>query len=169
MQRANDFADRQHSTGAQLISTIGSSMLNELRVQYATRAQSRVPNALSGTGPAINVTGVANFGGSVARIADVGFGFTQNVFQVNNSTTLLRGNHGFKAGLDLQFVADTRTSGQAQLYTFPNAAAYLAARDGTQPPRLHQLHAVLRPARPRVQHQAVRVVRAGRLARRRRT
>src|SRR5688572_12092438 len=28
VQRANDFADRQHSTGAQLISTIGSSMLN---------------------------------------------------------------------------------------------------------------------------------------------
>jgi hypothetical protein len=130
VQRANDFADRQHSTGAQLISTIGSSMLNELRVQYATRAQSRVPNAASGTGPAINVTGVANFGGSVAGIADVGFGFTQNVFQVNNSTTLLRGNHGFKAGFDLQFVADTRKAGAAQLYTFPNAAAYLAARDG---------------------------------------
>jgi hypothetical protein len=131
VQRANDFADRQHSTGAQLISTIGSSMLNELRVQYATRAQSRVPNALSGTGPAINVTSVANFGGSVASIADVGFGFTQNVMQVNDSTTLLRGNHGLKAGVDLQFVADTRKAGAAQLYTFPNAAAYLAARDGT--------------------------------------
>jgi len=131
VQRANDFADRQHSTGAQLISTIGSNMLNELRVQYATRAQSRVANPLSGTGPAINVTGVANFGGSVASTADVGFGFTQNVAQVNNSTTLMRGNHAFKAGFDLQWVADTRKAGAAQLYTFPNAAAYLAARDGT--------------------------------------
>ncbi len=131
VQRANDFADRQHSTGAQLISTIGSGMLNELRVQYATRAQSRVANPLSGTGPAINVTGVANFGGSVAATTDVGFGFTQNVAQVNNSTTLLRGNHAMKAGFDLQWVADTRNSGAAQLYTFPNAAAYLAARDGT--------------------------------------
>lgn len=131
VQRANDFADRQHSTGAQLISTIGSNMLNELRVQYATRAQSRVANPLSGTGPAINVTGVANFGGSVAGTADVGFGFTQNVAQVNNSTTLLRGNHAFKAGFDLQWVADTRKAAQAQLYTFPNAAAYLAARNGT--------------------------------------
>ncbi|MDO8680255.1 MAG: TonB-dependent receptor [Acidobacteriota bacterium] len=131
VQRATDFADRQHSTGAQLISTIGSSMLNELRVQYATRAQGRGPNALSGTGPAINVTGVASFGGPVAGVADSGFGFTQNVAQVNNSTTLLRGNHGFKAGLDLQFVKDTRTSAAAQAYTFPNVAAYLAARDGT--------------------------------------
>ena len=39
VQRANDFADRQHSTGAQLISTIGATTLNELRVQYATRAR----------------------------------------------------------------------------------------------------------------------------------
>jgi len=130
VQRANDFADRQHSTAAQLISTMGSNMLNELRVQYATRAQSRVANPLSGTGPAINVTGVANFGGSVAATSDVGFGFTQNVAQVNNSTTLLRGNHAFKAGFDVQWVADTRKAGAAQLYTFPNAAAYLAARSG---------------------------------------
>jgi outer membrane receptor protein involved in Fe transport len=131
VQRANDFADRQHSTGAQLISTIGPTTLNELRVQYATRAQNRVPNALSGTGPAINITGVANIGGPIASVADAGFGFTQNVMQVNNSTTLLKGNHALKAGLDLQWVKDTRVSPQAQLYTFPNAAAYLAARDGS--------------------------------------
>jgi hypothetical protein len=133
VQRANDFADRQHSTGAQLISTIGATTLNELRVQYATRNQSRVANPLSGTGPAINVTGVANFGGSVAAITDVGFGFTQNVLQVNDNMTFLKGDHAIKAGLDLQWVADTRTSAPAQLYTFPNAAAYLAARDGTNP------------------------------------
>ena len=133
VQRANDFADRQHSTGAQLISTIGATTLNELRVQYATRNQSRVANPLSGTGPAINVTGVANFGGSVASITDIGFGFTQNVLQVNDNMTFLKGNHSIKTGLDLQWVADTRTSAPAQLYTFPNAAAYLAARDGTNP------------------------------------
>jgi hypothetical protein len=130
VQRANDFADRQHSTGAQLISTLGPTTLNELRVQYATRAQSRVSNALSGTGPAINITGVANIGGPIAAVSDSGFGFTQNVMQVNNSTTLLKGNHALKAGLDLQWVKDTRVSPQAVLYTFPTAAAYLAARSG---------------------------------------
>jgi hypothetical protein len=133
VQRANDFADRQHSTGAQLISTIRATTLNELRVQYATRAQSRTPNAMSGTGPAINVTGVAQFGGPVAGTADSGFGFTQNVFQINDNLTVLRGNHSLKTGIDLQFVSDTRTAAPAQLYTFPNAAAYLAARDGTNP------------------------------------
>jgi hypothetical protein len=130
VQRANDFADRQHSLGAQMISTLGATTLNELRVQYATRDQSRVPNAMSGTGPAINVTGVAQFGGPIAAIADSGFGFTQNVLQVNDNFTLLKGNHSFKAGIDVQWVADTRTNAPAQLYTFPNAASYLAARDG---------------------------------------
>jgi hypothetical protein len=131
VQRANDFADRQHSTGAQLISTIGPTVLNELRVQYATRAQSRVDNPLTGTGPAINIPNVANFGGSIASTADSGFGFTQDVLQVNNSSTWLRGDHAFKAGLDLQYVADTRRAAPAMLYTFPNAAAYLAAVNGT--------------------------------------
>jgi hypothetical protein len=130
VQRANDFADRQHSTGAQLITTLGASMLNEFRLQYATRAQSRVPNALSGTGPAINITGVANIGGPIATVSDSGFGFTQNVLQVNNNFTVLRGNHAIKAGVDLQWVKDTRVAAPAQLYTFPNAAAYLAARSG---------------------------------------
>ena len=130
VQRATDFADRQHSTGAQLISTIGNGMLNEFRFQYATRAQSRVPNALSGTGPAINVTGAANFGGPLASTADAGFGFTQNVMQFNNSTTLLKGNHALKAGIDFQHVADTRVSTTTQLYTFPNVAAYQAAAGG---------------------------------------
>ena len=131
VQRANDFADRQHSTGAQLISTIGATTLNELRVQYATRSQSRVPNAVSGSGPAINIAGVAQFGGPVAAISDSGFGFTQNVLQVNDNLTFLKGNHSIKTGLDLQWVADTRTSAAAQLYTFPSVAAYLAARDGS--------------------------------------
>jgi hypothetical protein len=133
VQRANDFADRQHSTGAQLISTLGAATLNELRVQFATRAQNRVPNAMSGTGPAVNITGVANIGGPIATVQDSGFGFTQDVLQVNDNITFLMGNHAVKAGVDLQWVSDTRTSPQAQLYTFPNAAAYLAARSGANP------------------------------------
>ena len=131
VQRATDFADRQHSTGAQLISTIGATTLNELRVQYATRNQSRVPNALSGTGPAVNIAGVAQFGGPIAGVADAGFGFTQNVLQLNDNISFLKGNHAFKAGVDLQWVGDSRTSAAAQAYTFPSATAYLAARDGS--------------------------------------
>lgn len=132
-QRATDFTDRQHSTGAQLISTFGSNVLNELRAQYATRAQARTPNALAGSGPAINIPNVANFGGPIAGTADAGFGFSQDVLQVNNSTTLLSGDHAFKAGFDLQFVSDKRRAAPAALYTFANVAAYQAAVSGANP------------------------------------
>jgi len=133
VERATDFSDRQHSTAAQLISTIRPTLLNELRVQYATRAQSRAPGSQAGTGPAINIANVANFGGPVASLTDAGFGFTQNVAQVNSSLTWLRGDHSFKAGIDIQHVADTRTSSPQQIYTFPTVASYLAARSGANP------------------------------------
>ncbi len=131
VQQGTDFSDRQHSTGGQLVSTIGSSLLNEVRIQYATRANARVPSAQAGTGPAVRVSGVANIGGPIATTTDSGFGFTQDVLQVNNNTTWLRGDHAFKGGIDFQHVADTRQAAPAQLYTFPNVDAYLAAVNGT--------------------------------------
>ncbi|MGH9349059.1 MAG: TonB-dependent receptor domain-containing protein [Vicinamibacterales bacterium] len=133
VQRATDFTDRQHSTAGQVVSTFGGNMLNELRVQYATRNQGRVPGAQAGTGPAINVAGAANFGGPIAGAADAGFGFTENIFQVLDNVTYIRGDHSYKVGFSGQFVKDTRTQTQFQLYTFPNAAAYLAARSGANP------------------------------------
>ncbi len=131
VQRGTDFSDRQHSTAAQLVSTVGANLLNELRVQYATRSQGRVPGAEAGVGPAITVASVANFGGPIAGNADAGFAFTQDVFQVIDNLTFLRANHAYKFGFDIQHVADTRTQTQFQLYTFPNVAAYNAALAGT--------------------------------------
>ena len=133
VQRATDFKDRQHSTAAQVVSTFGSNVLNELRVQYATRNQSRVPGSAAGTGPAINIPSVANFGGPIAGASDAGFGFTQNIFQVLDNVTYIRGDHSYKLGFSTQFVKDSRTQAQFQLYTFPNVAAYDAARTGANP------------------------------------
>ena len=132
-ERGTDFTDRQHSTAAQFVSTIRNNLLNELRVQYATRAQGRTPAELAGTGPAINVTNVAQFGGPIAGLTDAGFGFTQDVGQVNNSLTYLWGDHSIKGGFDIQHVADTRTSTPFQLYTFATTAAYQAALSGAAP------------------------------------
>jgi hypothetical protein len=133
VQRATDFSDRQHSFAAQVVSTLGSNLLNELRVQYATRNQGRVPGAQAATGPAINVSGAANFGGPVAGGADAGFAFTQKIFQVIENVTWIRGDHAFKAGVSFQRVRDTRTATSSQLYTFPTIDAYLAARSGANP------------------------------------
>ena len=132
--RATDFTDRMDSASAQLVSTLGTSTLNELRVQYARRHQFRTPAATAADGPAITVTGVAQFGGP--RIGDtnsVGFDFNQGIWQVIDNVSWIRGTHGFKAGVDAQWVADDRVRGERFEYTFPTIDAYLAARAGTAP------------------------------------
>ncbi|MEO8257542.1 MAG: TonB-dependent receptor [Acidobacteriota bacterium] len=133
VQQGTDFSDRQHSTAGQLVSTIGSRLLNELRVQYATRSQSRAPGSQAGTGPGIRINGVANFGGPVQANADSGFGFTEGIFQVLDNLTYIRGNHAYKFGFNAQAVSDSRTQTLIQLYTFANVDAFLAARSGANP------------------------------------
>lgn len=131
--RATDFTDRMDSASAQLVSQIGGGMLNELRVQYARRHQFRT-QGISVEGPAITVSGVAQFGG--ARLGDsnaVGFDFNQGITQVINNLSWIRGRHAFKAGIDAQWIADRRTRGEQFIYTFPSTDAYLAARSGAAP------------------------------------
>jgi hypothetical protein len=132
--RATDFTDRMDSASAQLVSTLGASRLNEVRVQYARRHQFRTLADTAVEGPAITVAGVAQFGGP--RLGDtnsVGFDFNQGIWQVIDNLTWLRGKHSVKAGIDAQFVADDRVRGDQFIYTFPNNAAYLAAKAGTAP------------------------------------
>jgi hypothetical protein len=132
--RATDFTDRMDSASAQLVSSIGSSKLNELRVQYARRHQFRTLADSAADGPAITVSGVANFGGPrIGDVNSVGFDFTQGIWQVIDNMTWLRGKHSFKAGIDAQFIKDDRVKGERFLYTFPNSAAYLAAKSGAAP------------------------------------
>ena len=50
----------------------------------------------------------------------------------------MRGRHSVKAGFDLQFVGDDRVNTLRQIYTFPRVDAYVAARDGDEPLRLHE-------------------------------
>jgi hypothetical protein len=131
--RATDFTDRMDSASAQLVSTFGASMLNELRVQYARRHQFRT-QGISVDGPAVTVSSVAAFGG--ARLGDgnsVGFDFNQGITQVIDNLSWLRGKHGLKAGLDAQYIADDRVRGDLFLYTFPSTASYNAARSGQNP------------------------------------
>ncbi len=131
--RATDFNDRMDSTSAQLVSTIGGSLLNELRVQYARRHQFR-SQGMSAEGPAITVAGRASFGG--ARVGDgnsVGFDFNQGISQVIDNVSWIVGKHAFKTGLDAQWIADRRVRGELFLYNFATVADYLAAKSGANP------------------------------------
>jgi len=133
LDRATDFTDRMDSTSAQLVSSFGSGMLNELRVQYARRHQFRSPG-VSVDGPAVTVSGKAQFGG--ARLGDsnsVGFDFTQGISQVIDNLTWIRGRHALKTGIDAQWVADKRVRGDLFLYNFATIADYNAAHSGANP------------------------------------
>lgn len=133
VEQGTDFNDRMDSASLQLISSVGSDRLNELRVQYARRHQFRTASAGAGTGPAITVAGVANFGGPIAAVSDAGFDFSQGIWQVLDNFSWIRGRHNFKVGVDAQLIADSRENTLFQLYTFPTVDAYLAARSGANP------------------------------------
>jgi len=131
LERATDFLDSMASTAAQVVTTMGSRHLNEFRMQYASREQSSVRNADSGSGPAIDVAGI-RFGGPLfaAGQDNDGFRFRQGIFQLVNNYTLLRSNHSYKLGVDAQWIRDERTSAPVEFYTFPSIEAYRAAASG---------------------------------------
>jgi hypothetical protein len=133
VDRSTDFNDRMDSASVQLISAMGTSRLNELRVQFARRHQFRTASADSGACPAIVVSGVANFGCPLDATQSAGFDFTQKNWQLVDNFTLTRGRHSIKLGIDLQFVQDQRVNTLRQIYTFPSVDAYLAAKGGANP------------------------------------
>jgi hypothetical protein len=125
---ATDFKDQMDSAGVQVVSSFGGAALNELRLAYGKRDNPLVPSAAAGPGPRIEVTGVANFGG-----APTATDFIQDYIQVIDNVSLIRGRHNFKFGIDAQFISDERRNDLQATYVFPNTAAYLAARNGSNP------------------------------------
>lgn len=127
-QVATDFQDRMDSVGLQLTSTLGQNWLNEVRVAYGRRDNPRVPSAVAGSGPEIQITGVANFGGAPSPTE-----FVQEYWQVVENLSWFRGRHNLKAGFDVQFIDDFRQSEIQPTYIFPSLDAFLAARSGANP------------------------------------
>lgn len=135
LDRATDFLDAMDSIAAQVVSSVSANKLNEFRVQYAHRHQSSVANTDSGTGPAVLISGVAGFGGAVSGTGqgNAGFDFQQNMTQVIDNFTLIRGSHSYKVGFDFQHIYDQRTAAPQFIYTFPTQQAYLDAKSGLNP------------------------------------
>jgi hypothetical protein len=129
VDRTYQFVDRSHAGAAQLVSVISPNAVNELRFQVPTRSQSQDRFSATGSGPAISIPGVANFGNSL----DVGFRYEEKTPEVNENFSYNRGQHGLKFGGDVRAIRDTQVQATAALYTFPSVAAYLAARDGLNP------------------------------------
>jgi len=130
LERSIDFVDGSDSVGIQLISTVTPTLLNEFRFQYARRNSQNLPNANSGTGPSIVISGIANFGAPEDANTLLPL---ETSTQLINNVTLTRGSHTIKFGAGANFIHDERRSGVFARYTFPNIAAYVAARNGTNP------------------------------------
>jgi hypothetical protein len=135
LEQATDFLDAMDSMGGQVITTLGSSKLNEFRAQYAHRHQSSIRNSDSGNGPAVTITGVATFGSPTTGTGqgNAGFDFKQNITQVIDNFTFIRAAHSYKFGVDFQHIHDERTLAPQFVYVFPNSNAYNAAKAGTNP------------------------------------
>src|SRR6185295_14789750 len=135
LERATDFLDAMDSVAGQLVTSLGSSKLNEFRTQYAHRHQQSVANSDSGTGPSVAITGVAGFGAPLSGTGqgNAGFDFKQNISQVIDNFTYIRSSHSYKFGFDWQHIYDERTNAPQFVFNFPSVAAFLAAKNGTAP------------------------------------
>jgi outer membrane receptor for monomeric catechols len=103
--------------------------VNELRAQVATRSQSNNRFSATGTGPAISIAGVANFGGPI----DVGLAYRETTPEITDNFSLIAGGHEFKVGFTTRWIRDEQVAATAALYTFPTIAAYQAAATGADP------------------------------------
>ncbi len=124
-----DFRDRAHVLGAQLLTTISPTMLNELRFGWPYRNEAHLAGPSTGTGSLIVISGIANFNGSSA----VGDKFQEKVPNLNDNFTLIKGAHTIKAGFGFQQNLDTQLADIYTQYTFPSIAAYQSALTGVNP------------------------------------
>jgi hypothetical protein len=102
--------DRSHSLVGQVNSTFGTSLLNELRVQYAQE-----PRPRPYPGPDLPDTAIGNFPGGVDRSFRFGRPFflpvdpaTDKRFQVADGVSLVRGPHLFKFGGEVNWTSMTQ-------------------------------------------------------------
>lgn len=129
VDRTYEFVDRSHAGAAQLVSVLSPNAVNELRLQVPIRTQSQNRFEATGAGPSIMIPGVASFGNSI----DVGFRYDELSPELTENFSYNHGQHAMKVGGSIRLIRDTQVQATAANYTFPNVAAYLAARDGLNP------------------------------------
>ena len=134
-----DFRDRAHVGGLEWVSTISPQMVNEFRFSYPYRNEKHVAGPLTGAQPAVTISGVAIFGGSVST-GDV---FAEKIPSWNDNFTYTRGPHTFKAGLGYSRIIDVQQGDTFTQYVFPTIAAYQAALSGANPKSYTTVNALI--------------------------
>jgi hypothetical protein len=111
------------------VSVLSVNAVNEARLQIPFRSQAQNRFQATGTGPSITIPGVAYFGNSL----DVGYLFDEMTPEFTDNFSWNRGAHAFKFGGSVRAARDTQVQPTIANYTFPNVAAYLAAKSGVNP------------------------------------
>jgi len=124
-----DFHDRAHIGGIQLLSTFSPTALNELRASEPYRNEHHVADPITGTGPEITITGIANFGGTTAA----GDRYGEKIPSFSDNFTKIQGAHTLKVGFAWQMNNDNQIGDVYSQYTFSSIANYLAAKSGASP------------------------------------
>jgi hypothetical protein len=126
---ASDFQDRAHIIGAQWVTTFSPNLFNEFRGSWPYRNEHHVADALTGKGPMVTISGIANFGGSNG----VGDKYQEKIPSFNDNVTLIKGKHAMKFGFGMQQNLDTQLADIYTQYTFASIAQYTSAKNGTTP------------------------------------
>lgn len=129
LDSASDFRDRAHIIGTQLITTFSPTLLNEFRASWPYRNQHHQPDALTGPGPMITISGLANFAGTNAA----GDRYQEKIPSFNDNLTWIKGAHAFKFGTGFQKNLDTQFTQTYLQYTFASIAQYQSALKGATP------------------------------------
>jgi hypothetical protein len=121
VSRGTDLDNRDQTIAVGNVTMLSSRTINEARIQH-TRNRLAAP-VKDETGPAVNISGVANFGTAtvspLARAIDL--------YEVVDNISTQRGAHSFKGGLNLLYNrVEVDFPGAIQgIYTFPSLNSFL--------------------------------------------
>jgi Carboxypeptidase regulatory-like domain/TonB dependent receptor-like, beta-barrel len=139
LQAEADFQDRAHVGGLQWVSTISPQLLNEFRFSYPYRNEKHVPGSFTGPGPAVTISGIANFNGSIST-GDV---FAEKIPSWNDNVTYIHGPHTLKFGFGYSRIIDVQQGDSFTQYVFSTIPAYQAAVSGADPLSYDTVSAVI--------------------------
>jgi hypothetical protein len=121
-----NFVDRSHTFATQLISTLGSNAVNEIRFQVPYRTQQQLGFAANVAGPSITIPGQIQFGNS----PNVGFDFRERTPELSENFSYTHNEHTYKFGGSVRNIRDRQAQSTSATYTFPSVQAYLDAVKG---------------------------------------
>jgi hypothetical protein len=118
VSRGTALTDRDHTIALSETATLTPSTVNEARLQFTRSRLGAPPSDL--TGPAVNISGIANFGTSTTSPT----GRDLDLFEFADNITTLRGAHSLKFGADFLYNrVNIRFPGALQgVYTFSQIA-----------------------------------------------